>query len=65
MIKNLINECGIDYATAFNAATINPATFLQLENKGLLKENYDADITVIDDDYNIIQTYVLGKEMLK
>ena len=64
MVRNLINECGIDYVTAINAATINPATFLGAECKGLLAENYDADITIIDNEYNIIQTFVLGKEML-
>lgn len=64
MVKNLITKCGIDEVIAFNAATKNPATFLGVENKGILKENYDADITVIDDEYNVLQTYVLGEAKL-
>ena len=64
MVKNLVTHCGIDEVTAVNAATKNPATFLELEGKGLIKENYDADVIVIDNDYNVLQTYILGKEMI-
>ena len=60
MVKNLVNECGIDEVTAINAATQNPANFLQIENKGYIKEGFDADIVVIDDNYNVMQTYILG-----
>ena len=64
MVKNLVTKCDIDEVTAINAATKNPATFLGLEGKGLIKENYDADIIVIDDNYQVLQTYIAGKQML-
>lgn len=64
MVKNLVNECGIDEVTAINAATQNPCNFLEIKNKGYIKENFDADMVIIDDDYNVVQTYILGKEKL-
>lgn len=64
MVRNLVKECGIDEITAINAATKNIATFLEIERKGSIKENYDADIIVIDDEYQVLQTYIGGVEKL-
>lgn len=64
MVKNCIEQCGADEATAINAATKNPATFLGLESKGEIKVNKDADLIVIDDAYQVLQTYVDGNPML-
>ena len=50
MIKNVENlqKLGkLDLVTAINAATINPARFLGIDDyKGLIKENYQADLAV-------------------
>ncbi len=60
-VKKLITIAGVPEVTVINSATINPATFLGLGNKlGLIKENYDADLIVIDDDYQVKQTYQKG-----
>ncbi|MEG0076543.1 N-acetylglucosamine-6-phosphate deacetylase [Anaerorhabdus sp.] len=64
MVKNCVQHCGGDEVIAINAATKNPATFLGLNTKGELKVNNDADIIVIDDDYNVLQTYVNGNKMV-
>ncbi len=51
--------------TAINAATINPARMLGIDDqKGLIKENYIADLAIFDENYKIVQTYVHGEEML-
>lgn len=64
-VKNLQAIGKLPQVTAINAATINPARVLGIDHyKGLIKEGYQADITVFDDDYHIIQTYVKGEEML-
>lgn len=58
-VYNAINYADLDFVTVINAATINPANYLNIGNKkGLLKVNYDSDIIVCDDDFNIIETYV-------
>lgn len=64
MLKNCIQECGIDEVIAINAATKNPANFLELKNKGILDSGKDADITIIDDNFEVIQTYCYGKAYL-
>ena len=68
MIKNVENlqKLGkLDLVTAINAATINPARFLGIDDyKGLIKENYQADLAIYNDKYEIVQTYVNGETML-
>lgn len=64
MLKNCIQECGIDEVTAINAATKNPATFLDLADKGVLEKGKDADILIIDNCFEVIQTYCRGKAYL-
>ena len=45
-----------------HALTINPAKILQLDHrKGLIKAAYDADITILDDNYDVVSTMILGK----
>ena len=64
VLMNAIENAGIEQVVAINAATINPLTLLKVENKGLIKEGYDADITVLDKNYDAVQTYVNGEAML-
>ena len=65
MLKNAVVSCDAPLVKAINAATINPARFLGIDdNKGLIKEGYDADIIVIDDDYEVKQAYVLANKKL-
>ena len=40
----------------------NQAELLGL-NKGKIQKGYDADIILVDDDYNLIKTVVMGKEI--
>ncbi len=56
-VRKMIEIAGADPVTVINAATKNPATFLGLQNKkGQLLRGYDADIIVIDDNYNVKTT---------
>ena len=64
-LKNLVEKAEIPFDVAINMLTINPATALKLnDHKGKLLAGYDADLVVLTDDYSVIQTYVLGKEMI-
>lgn len=64
MVKNCYLELHAPLATAINAATINPAKFIGCDHKGLIEENYDADITVITPNFEVIQTYVAGNKKI-
>ena len=60
-----IRISGIDVVTAINSCTCNPMNMLGFGNvKGYIKQGYDADITVRDGNFDAIQTYVGGVEML-
>ena len=64
-LKLLVEEVKVPFDKALNSCTINPARCLKVDHyKGLIKENYDADLVVLDDEYDVIQTYCKGKEML-
>ena len=64
-LKLLVEQVKIPFDVALNSCTINPAKCLNVDHyKGLIKESYDADLVVLDDEYNVIQTYCKGKEML-
>ena len=61
-LKNLVEYAQVPFQYALNAATINPATLLNLgHRKGKLAYNYDADFVVLDQDYEVIATYVYGE----
>ncbi len=51
---------GIDFYEAVKMASETPAKMLRL-NKGVIKEGYDADLAILDDDLNVITTIVNGQ----
>lgn len=62
-LKILVEKANVPFDKAIASCTINPMNYLGLgDHKGLIKEGYDANITVLKDDYSVEQTYVLGKE---
>lgn len=64
-LKNVIEDAQVNLQAAINSATINPARLLKIDDhKGLIKTGYDADLVVLNEDYSIKQTYVLGKAQL-
>ena len=56
-----IHEAKIDEVTAMNAVTINPMRMLGINNRGLIKEGYKADLAVFDEHFNNQATYIDGK----
>lgn len=64
-LKILVEDAMVPFDTAINSCTINPARCLGVDDrKGRLVAGYDADIVVLDDNYDVIQTYCRGKAML-
>lgn len=65
-LKNVIEQANVSEVSAINAGTINPAKVLKLDHvKGRIRSNYDADVVILDENYAVIETFVLGKSMYK
>ena len=61
-LQVLIEKAGISEEKAINAATINPARLLGVDDrKGSLTVGHDGDIAVLDDNYDIVDVYVRGE----
>lgn len=65
-VQNIIEKANLDWEHALNAASTNPATLLKLDDhKGYLHAGYDADITVLNNDFDVMATYVGGELLYK
>lgn len=61
-IKYLVKQVGIRVEDAVGLASTNPARLMGMENKkGWLQQGFDADITVFDENFEVIKTIVGGK----
>ena len=54
-------EFEIPFESAIKMATKNPADLIGAKSKGIIKEGYDADLVIIDENLNIIQTIIAGE----
>ena len=60
-VRNIIEKVGLSWDWAIAAASTNPARLLKLDDrKGYLRVGYDADLVVLDDNINVVATYVMG-----
>lgn len=65
-LRILIEEALVPIDTAINSCTKNPAACLHIDDrKGAVKVGLDADLVVLDRDYKVLQTYCMGKAMLR
>ncbi|MFN8134235.1 MAG: beta-aspartyl-peptidase [Bacteroidales bacterium] len=60
-IKESVTQEGIALEVALQVATSNPADILKLSGKGHIETGFDADILVMDTDFNIIHLMANGK----
>ncbi len=60
-IKEAVTEDGIPLEIALQVATSNPADILKLAGKGYIKEEFDADILILDADFRIVHLMANGK----
>lgn len=64
-LQILAEKAMVPFDTALNSCTINPARALRVDDrKGKLAAGYDADIVVLEDNYDVAQTYCKGTAML-
>ena len=60
-LRIVAEEANVPFDYAINSCTLNPARALGIDDhKGKICAGYDADIVVLDNDYQVIQTYARG-----
>ena len=60
-LKILIEDALVPVNYAINACTSNPARCLHVDDrKGTIGLGYDADLVILDRDYEVVQTYCKG-----
>ena len=59
-VKKLISF-GIEPQRAVKMATETPAKLMKLEGKGKIEVGYDADIIVVDNDFNLVRVIARGE----
>lgn len=64
-LRILVEEAMVPFNYAINSCTINPARCLGVDNrKGLIGVGMDADLVVLERDYQVHQTYCMGEAQL-
>ena len=64
-LQILVEKAMIPFDSALNSCTINPARCLGVDDrKGKICAGYDADLVVLEDNYDVAQTYCRGRRML-
>ena len=65
LVRTCVKKSGISIASAVKMLTEVPARIMKLGQKGVLKAGYDADIVLFDNDINIKNVLVKGKEVFR
>ncbi len=61
-VKNMVGKVDVDFCTAIDFATANPAKSLGVySERGSIAVGKRADFAVLDDKFNVLMTIVGGK----
>lgn len=61
-LQNLIEKALIPVSWAINMVTLNPARYLGIDHrKGKIVTGYDADLVILDPNYEVVDVYQAGK----
>ena len=64
-LRILVAEAMVPFNYAINSCTVNPARCIGVaDRKGVIGVGMDADLAVLEQDYNVRQTYCMGKPQL-
>lgn len=61
-LRNLVTYTTLSIPEAIEVLSLSPAKLLGLETKGQLKAGFDADFIILDDNLEVISTYVGGEK---
>lgn len=64
-VKNCVEYCGIDLAEAINMASLYPAQLASISNKGKIASDFDADMVVFNDSFEVLGTLFKGNYLTK
>lgn len=65
-IKNIVEKVGVDFCTAVDYATVNPAKSLNLFDEiGSISVGKRADFALLDDNFNVNATIINGEVVYK
>ncbi len=59
-VKNAVEMLGVDLPLAIKMASSNPAGVLQIDNVGRIEKGCKADLVLMDEQFNVIQTWING-----
>ena len=60
-LQIVVEKALVPFDYALNSCTLNPARALKMDDhKGKICTGYDADLVVLNNDYDVIQTYARG-----
>jgi N-acetylglucosamine-6-phosphate deacetylase len=60
-LRMMVEQQGIPIDWALNSVSLNPARLLRLDDRlGRIKAGYDADMVVLSDTYDVVETYCKG-----
>ncbi|MCH5169749.1 MAG: N-acetylglucosamine-6-phosphate deacetylase [Oscillospiraceae bacterium] len=66
ILRNAVKNVGISLTDAVKMVSSTPAKVIGVDNKkGYIKENYDADLVLFDEEFNIKKVMVKGKFIKK
>ena len=63
LVRTLYKLADVPLTTAVAMMTKNPAAALGLKTKGALREGYDADIVIFDENITVERVFVMGEEV--
>jgi len=59
-VKNAVTMLGVDLPLAVKMASSNPAAVLRLANTGKIEKGLQADLVLMNEQFNVIQTWANG-----
>ena len=63
-VKNMVQKVGVDLCSVLKMAIVNPARIAGVSSfKGYIKEGYDADLNLLNDNLDVVMTMVQGKKI--
>ena len=63
-LKNMVQFTGMPFKKVLRTVTLNPAKLLNIQDrKGSLKKGSDADIVILDKEFNVKEVFVKGKKV--
>ena len=63
-VRRAVRE-GVPLEVALRTITANVANVLRLQNKGMIRVGYDADLVALDEDMEVDSVWAMGKCMLR